>query len=108
MSSVIKVCVVVLIAIMLSGIIINVLGLNAIMTSGIMVNVVLLTVIIPNVVAPFFVERSVEAGMTRGQCYKLFAPVTSGPNVIKLFSSVINEVRNKLECLSLARLYSLV
>ncbi len=32
----------------------------------------------------------------------------TGPNVIKLFTSVIDNVRNMLECLSLAGLSSLV
>ncbi len=38
---------------------------------------------------------------------KLFTPHSSGPSVIKLFSSVIYECLYKLECLSLAGLSSL-
>jgi hypothetical protein len=54
------------------------------MLSVVMLNVVMLRVIILNVVAPLFCE-----GVSDDE--KSFITLSLGPNVIKLFTSVINE-----------------
>ncbi len=88
---------------MLSVVMLSVVMLSVVMLSVVMLSVVMLSVVMLRVV----MLRVVVPSSLFCHSIRLLLARVPGPSVIKLFTSIFTNIRNKLEYLSLASLSSL-